>query len=290
MKIREIAGVQPLIDTLSLCLQSTYVVNEQNAISLLIVANAESAKTTVLYRFSNLDFVSYYDDITQKKLLDEFIPFVRAKQKRTLAIPDLINSVEKQKVTRAGFLNIIKSAMDDTGLTAISTPHLQLQRALENDVSLGGTKFNVITAVTKGALMEGGKDTPSMKKIMVKSGLLSRFLPFSYEYSISLVKKIFDLQSGKDLDDKDYCEIPELNKTPTIVECDYEYGIQLDILATMLNNEFDKSGYGIRPHRNLIRLVKANALINGRDKVTKSDIDRVMDLSKYFNFKFTSMG
>lgn len=290
MKTREIIGVQPLIDTIALCLQSAYIVNEQNAISLLLVANAESAKTTVLYRYSNLDFVAYYDDITQKKLLDEFIPFVRAKQKKTLAIPDLINSVEKQKVTRAGFLNIIKSAMDDTGLTAISTPHLQLQRALENDPSLGGTKFNVITGVTKGALMEGGQDTPSMKRIMVKSGLLSRFLPFSYEYSIALVKKIFDLQSGMELDDKEFCDVPEIRKEFTVVECGYEFASQLDILATMLNVEFDKSGYGIRPHRNLIRLVKANALINGRDKVTKTDIDKVMDLAKYFNFRFTTMG
>lgn len=290
MKTREIAGIQPLIDTVALCLQSTYIVNEQNGISLLMVANAESAKTTTLFAFSGLDFVGYYDDITQKKLLDEFIPFVRAKQKKTLTIPDLINCVEKQKVTRSGFLNIIKSAMDDTGLSAISTPHLQLQRAMENDTGLFGTKFNVITAITKGALMEGGKDTPSMKKIMIKSGLLTRFLPFSYEYSVGLVKKIFDMQSGLDLEDADYCDIPEINKTFTHVECDYDFARQLDVVSTMLNVEFEKSGYGIRPHRNLIRLAKSNALINKRDKVTKTDIDTIMKLANYFNFKFNAMG
>lgn len=289
VKTRTLIGIQPLIDIMSLSLQSIFILNEENGISLIIVANAESAKTTTAFEFSGLDFVSYYDDITQKKLIEEFIPMVRTKMKRTMIIPDLINCVEKQKVTRNGFLNIIKSAIDDTGINAISTPNLLLQKQLQKDSSLSGTKFNLITAITRDSFMRGDIATPSMKKIMVRTGLLSRFLPFSYEYDALLVKKIFDKQNGKMLEDRDYCDIPIINTEITTVEIDYQFAQELDSFAILLNSEFDKSGYGIRPHQNLIRLAKSNALLNKRNKVTKDDIDKVMQLSKYINFKFNGL-
>lgn len=289
VKNRKLIGIQSLVDAIALALQSIYVMNERNGVSLLIVANAESAKTTTTYEFSNLDFVSYYDDITQKKILDEFVPMIRTGIKKTMIIPDLINCIEKQKVTRNGFLNLLKSAIDDTGINAISTPNLSLQKALQKDSSLSGTRFNLITAITKDSFMKGDIATTSMRKTMIKTGLLSRFLPFSYEYDYSLVRKIFDMQNGKELEDNNYCDIPQINQELTPIELDYQFAQQLDAFAVLLNQEFDKSGYGIRPHQNLIRLAKSNALINKRDKVTKADIDKVMELSKYMNFKFNGM-
>lgn len=289
VKNRTLIGIQKLVDVIALALQSIYVLNERNGVSLLIVANAESAKTTTSFEFSNLDFVSYYDDITQKKLIDEFIPMVRTGMKKTLLIPDLINCIEKQKVTRNGFLNLIKSAIDDTGINAVSTPNLSLQRAIRKDAGISGTKFNLITAITKPSFMNGDVATPSMRKTMIRTGLLSRFLPFSYEYDALLVKKIFDMQNGKELEDKDYCNMPEINTELTPVQLDYEYARELDSFAILLNQEFDKSGYGIRPHQNLIRFAKSNALINKRDKVTKSDIDTIMELSRYMNFRFNML-
>lgn len=289
MKNRKLIGIQALVDVIALTLQSIYILNERNGISLIIVANAESAKTTTTYEFSGLDFVSYYDDITQKKLLDEFVPMVRTGMKKTLVIPDLINCVEKQKVTRNGFLNMLKSAIDDTGLNSISTPNLSLQRAISKDSNISGTRFNLITAITRSSFMNGDIATPSMRKTMIRTGLLSRFLPFTYEYDISLVRRIFDMQNGKDLEDKYYCDIPSINTEVTPVELDYKYAKELDAFAIILNQEYDKSGYGIRPHQNLIRLAKSNALLNKRDKVTEEDINKVMDLSKYMNFKFNGM-
>lgn len=289
VKTRNIVGIQPLIDMLSLTLQSSYISNERNGVSLLLVANAESAKTTTVYEFSSLEFVSYYDDITQKKLIDEFIPMVRTNLRKTLLVPDLINCIEKQKVTRNGFLNIIKSAIDDTGINAISTPNLLLQKAMQKDKGLAGTRFNFITGITKDSFIHGDNGSMSMKKIMVRTGLLSRFLPFSYEYDAMLVKLIFDMQSGKEIEDKYYCDIPSINTDVTVVQLDYEFAQQLDSFAIILNSEFDKSGYGIRPHQNLIRLAKSNALINNRDKVIKEDIEKVMQLSKYMNFKFNGL-
>lgn len=289
VKNRTLIGIQKLVDVIALALQSIYVLNERNGVSLLIVANAESAKTTTSFEFSNLDFVSYYDDISQKKLIDEFIPMVRTGMKKTLLIPDLINCIEKQKVTRNGFLNLIKSAIDDTGINAVSTPNLSLQRALKKDIGISGTKFNLITAITRTSFMNGDIATPSMRKIMIRTGLLSRFLPFSYEYDALLVKKIFDMQNGKELEDKDYCDIPTINTEITPVQLDYEYARELDSFAILLNQEFDKSGYGIRPHQNLIRFVKANALINRRDKVIRADIDKIMELARYLNFRFNML-
>lgn len=288
-KTRNLIGIQPLVDMIALALQSSYIANERNGISLIIVANAESAKTTTAFEFSNLEHVAYYDDITQKKLIEEFIPMVRTNIKKTLVIPDLINCIEKQKVTRNGFLNIIKSGIDDTGLNAISTPNLLLQRAIARDSSISGTRFNMITGITKDSFMNGDIATLSMRKTMIRTGLLSRFLPFSYEYDAMLVQKIFDFQNGKQLDDKDFCDVPQISNEFTAVELDYQFARELDTFAVLLNSEFDKSGYGIRPHQNLIRLAKSNALLNKRNVVNQSDIVKVMQLSRYMNFKFNGL-
>ena len=285
---KEVIGVQKLVDIISLSLQSVFIGNEKNGVSLLLIANAESAKTTTSFEFSNLDFVSYYDDITQKKLAEEFIPQVKLGMKKTLIIPDLINCVEKQKVTRNGFLNLIKSAIDDTGVTAISTPNISIQKQLLNS-AIQGTKFNLISGITKGSFMSGEIGSMSLRKSMIRTGLLTRFIPFSYEYDLGIRQEIFNKHNGLKTDDRYNVTIPEINKNVTNVSIDVEYGRVLENIAIILNNEFDNSGYGIRPHINLIRLTKAHALINHRNKVNKEDIDKVIELSNNINFKFKGL-
>lgn len=265
--------IQPLIDIIALSLQSAFVRNERNGVSLLIVASPETAKTTSIFKFHNLDFVAYYDEITAKKLLDEFLPLVKANQKRTLLIPDLINCIEKQRSTRNQFLALIKSGIDDTGVVAISTYAKQLYF-----INTEGVRFNMITAITSSNFKQ-------IYKYLKNTGLLSRFIPFSYSYPINKVKKILSYIEGFDVASN--VTIPQINKKDTIVTANPELFREFEIVSTKLGQLY--GSYGIRAQINLQRLAKANALLNNRTDVTTEDITKVLELSRFMNFEFNTM-
>ena len=265
--------IQPIIDIIALCLQSAFLKDEENGVSLLLIAMPETAKTSSIFNFRGLSLVSYYDEITQKKLIDEFLPLVKSKQKRTLLIPDLINCIEKQRSTREQFLNMIKSGIDDTGIVQISTYHKQLYyyKLIE------GLRFNLITAVTVG----------NFKKIMRKlksTGLLSRFLPFSYSYPIDKIAKLFKLICGTDSENYNYIEVPKIVEKETRIKLHPEHLEEFKMVARELGNQY--GGYGIRALKNFRRLLKSNALLNKRKETTEEDVRKIMDLVKWINFNF----
>jgi hypothetical protein len=268
-------GVQPLIDILALSLQSVFVKNEKNGVSLLLIAKPEAAKTSSIFKYNNLDFVSYYDEITQKKMIDEFFPLVRTGQKRTLLIPDLINCIEKQKSTRDQFLNMIKSGIDDTGIIQISTYHKQLHymKIIE------GVKFNLITAITTS-------NYKSVEKYLKDTGILSRFIPFSYDYPISLVKNVFGYIEG-DTPTFPEAAMPKLRKRSVKIDNSPELFKNFEIVSIKVGMQY--SGYGIRAQQSLQRLAKANAIMNDRDTVTEEDIRKILQLSNWINFNFNSL-
>ncbi len=261
--------IQPVVDIIALSLQSAFL-SESNGVSLLILGKPETAKTSAIFSFSNLDFVSYYDEITPKRMIDEFLSLVRLRQKRTLLIPDLINCIEKQASTRDTLLALIKSGIDDTGIKNISTYHKQIDVLKQ----VQGLKFNLITALTTNSFA-------NIKRYMKNTGLLSRFVPFSYQYPISLVKKIFEYIEAGSVDG--YVTIPEIVKTETSID-DTPLFKEFEVVALKMASDAD--GYGFRALHALKRLAKANALLNGRKEVEKEDINKVIYLSKWFNFNF----
>jgi hypothetical protein len=266
--------IQPVIDIIELTLQSAFIKNEKNAVSLMLVAGPEAAKTSSIFNFFDLNFVSYYDEITQKKLIDEFLPLVKNKQIRTLLIPDLINCIEKQRSTRDQFLAIIKSGIDDTGLVRISTQFKQLQYMELAE----GLKFNIITAITTNNFKAAQKE-------MTNSGLLSRFIPFSYSYPIDKIKRIFDLIEGTETNSK--VEIKKIIKKDVKIPNSPQYFKEFEMVSAKLGQEY--GGFGIRAQINLQRLAKANAILNGRKEVNKEDVQKIISLSKWFNYNYNPM-
>ena len=265
-------NIQPLIDIVSLTLQSRFLKKEKNGVSLLLIGKPETAKTSTIFEFSNLSFVGYYDEITQKKLIDEFLPLVQTKQKRTLLIPDLINCIEKQKSTRQQFLNILKSGIDDTGVTRISTYHKQL---FQPDKKADGIKFNLITAITSDNFRK-------VQRYFTETGLLSRFITFSYDYPISTLKEIIKTIEGTQSGSK--VTIPKIKKKNTEISNSPHLFAQFEFISSKLGLQY--KGYGIRSQINLQRLAKANALLNNRTKINQDDINKIIKLSNWFNFNF----
>lgn len=269
--------MQSIIDIIGLTLQTAFIKNEKNGASLLLLSKPEMAKTSGIFKFMNLDFCSYYDEITQKKLIDEFLPLVKADQKRTLLIPDLVNCIEKQKSTRQQFLNIIKSGIDDTGIVQISTYHKQLQ--YHNLAE--GLKFNLITGTTRGSF----HDVTSYKPLeyeMKDTGLLSRMVPFSYDYPINIIKKILEyIEEGLTVDGVIF---PKIIKKRIAIPNDKSLFRNFEILSTKLGERY--GGFGARAQTNFQRLAKANALLEKRTLVSEVDIEKVMQLSRWINYDF----
>lgn len=271
----ELVNIQPIVDIIALTLQSTFISNESNGVSLLLISKPETAKTSAIFKFHNLDFASYYDEITQKKIIDEFLPLVKAEQKSVLLIPDLINCIEKQKTTREQFLNMIKSGIDDTGIVQISTYHKQLSylKLVE------GLKFSVITAITS-------ENFHKVERYLKETGLLSRFIPFSYDYPINLVKTIFEIIEGSS-SSSNKISIPKIIKSHKKIENEPELFKNFEMVSMKLGMQY--KAYGIRGQTNLQRLAKANALLNSRTKVNKEDIDKILYLSNWINYDYNSI-
>lgn len=265
--------IQPVIDVISLSLQSAFIADELNAISLILIGPPEVAKTSSIFKFNNLKFVNYYDEITAKKIMDEVLPEVKSGKTKFLLVPDLINCIEKQRATREQFLAILKSGIDDTGIMRISTAYKQLP----NLGLVEGLKFSLITATTIG-------NFKSIRKSIKSSGLMSRLLPFSYTYSQGVVRNVFDLVNGENVSKTDNVVLPEIRQPekPVKIRTDPALLSKLEMVSTQMGIAY--GGYGIRAHMLLKRLTKANALINDRDHITKEDINRVIELSNWMNF------
>ena len=265
--------IQPLIDIITLSLQSIYINNEKNGISLILISAPETAKTSSIFQFINLNFVSYYDEITQKKLIDDFLPLLKTKQKRTLLIPDLINCIDKQKSTRNQFLSIIKTGTDDTGITRIETYHKHF--SVEEYENIEGLKFNLITAIT-------GTSFNIIKRKLAEIGLLSRFLPFTYNYPLNKISKIFNMLETETKENS--ITVRPIIKKDTDISIIPEHLKQFEIFATKLGEQY--GGYGIRALIMFRRLLKASALLNNRTITTEEDVDFVMNLTRWMNFSF----
>ncbi|MEM1540407.1 MAG: hypothetical protein QXJ07_03380 [Candidatus Bathyarchaeia archaeon] len=278
-----IVEIQPLIDIVSLTLQTAFItdpVDGYRPVSLLLIAKPESGKTTVIHRFSTLPFVYYTEEITVKVLVDTVLRRAENKEIRFILIPDLLNCIKKQTYTREPLVQTLKSLIDE-GLKNIQTFHKQY--AYKTFVKCG-----LITAITRSEFY-ASQGRYSLYSDLKRYGFLSRMIPFSYEYPIDKIAKIFDyVMSGK-ADDNSKVVIPKIRqfKREKYYEPNPELFSKLQWLSQKLATYMD--AYGIRTQKNLQKLCYANALINGRDHVTKEDVEKILYLGRWMNFDFNPL-
>jgi len=283
-KISKMVGTQPLIDIVSLTLQSAFVgdrLDGYRPASLMLIAKPESGKTSSISQFKKLRFVKYIDEITVKTLIDNIFPTIRSGETKFILIPDILNCVEKSTYTRQPLLNTLKSLVDE-GVTEILTPHKRYE--------FGGTpiKAGLISAITRSSLyaLQGRY---SLFQDIKRMGFMSRMIPFSYEYPINKVINIFRYIEGGAPPKDETITIPKIKVRKKIVEYEPDPNLFSDLrtISTKLGGISD--AYGIRCQKNLQKLCYANALMNGRKTVDRDDVDRVIQLAKWMNFDFNSL-
>lgn len=268
----ELIEIQPLIDMIELTLQSGFI-KPYAPVSLLLIANPESCKTESLFKHSVAPYIYYSNEITAKLLVDNVLDRARKKEYRFLVVPDLINCIEKQKTSREAFLNMIKSATAE-GIHRIDSFYKRIEiRQGEDPIRIG-----FITAIT-GSILHKNK----LKKYLEETGILSRFIPFSYSYPIAKLSKIFSHIQGAQIT-TEKSTFKKISTKEEEIELDPKLAKQLEIISLALGREY--GSYGIRAQINLQLLTKANAKINGRSACTQEDIDKIMSLSRWINFGF----
>jgi len=256
--------LEPLKEIVECALLSPYIKNEK-PISLLIVAKAESGKSSVMKQYRENKGVVYLTDCTAYGITRDVLPKIVSGEIKTIMIPDLLTPLSKQTKTRQSFIAFLNNLIEE-GVAKIRTYSTVWNR----DV-----KANVITAITDEALRDA-------RHSWAKMGFLSRFIIFSYSYGISNVTKILNYYSEHGLKFKD--TRIKLPKRQVDVKLSKEIANRLNPIAMRIGEQFRL--YGFRAKINFRSLLKCLAYRNGRNAVTEEDFQEFLELADYMNFKY----
>jgi hypothetical protein len=256
--------LEPLQKMIECVLISPYI-KEEKLISLLIVAKPESGKTSTMKQYRENKGISYLADCTAYGITTEILPQIVKGEVRPLMLPDIITPLSKQTKTRQSFTAFLNNLIEE-GVAKIAT----YSTTWDTDVSA-----NVITAVTDEELKDARHN-------WAKMGFLSRFIIFSYSYSISTVTKILNHYSTRGL--VSWQIKVNLPEKPICINLPKEIADKLDPLAMAIGKQC--SLYGLRAKVNLRALLKTLAYRNGRDTVTDQEYQEFLELADFMNFQF----
>jgi hypothetical protein len=238
-------------------------IKDEKPISLMIVARAESGKTTAMKLYRENKGICYMTDCTAYGLTRDILPKIVSGEIKTLMIADLITPLSRSSKTRKGFVSFLNNYIEE-GVAKMTT----YATVWEKEV-----KGNLITAITDTELADARHDWASM-------GFLSRFVIFSYSYSISTITKILQYYSEHGITlNPIKITVP---KTEIDIEIPEEIANMIDPVATKIGEIFRL--YGIRAKINFKSLLKTLALRNKSKTVTKKEFEEFLELANFMNF------
>jgi hypothetical protein len=262
-----LVNVEPLRKLVECALISPYIKNEK-PLSVLIVAKAESGKTSVMKQYRQSKGIVYISDCTAWGLTREILPKIVSGEIKTMIIPDLITPLSKSHKTRQGFIAFLNNLIEE-GIAKITS----YANTWDKEV-----KSNLVTAVTDEALRDGRHD-------WAKMGFLSRLIVFSYSYSLSSIVKILSYYSGHGLKTANIRF--QMPKREIDIELPVEIAERLNPIATKIGEQFGV--YGIRAKINFRSLLKCLAYRNARKAVTDTEYGEFLELADYMNFRYKPM-
>lgn len=275
--------IDPLKNIIKLTLQTGYLKNTETPVNLLLIAKPESGKTAAMNLFK-IKGTFTTNNITQAIIVSKILPMIENQGLKHLIIPDILNAIQKDKTTRQGFLNLIKSLMEE-GITSLDTFHVRTNKVYDPPIKCG-----LITAITsdnfngyydpKRQQFRGGA-----KEIWKSMGLLSRFIPFSYQYEISKISKIFNFIEKEEEQRSTGKE--KIKRKMIDVKGNAELFEKLEAASLRFGGEM--GAYGFRLQRSLQCLAKANAILNNITEVTQDDIDAVLRLANWMNYRYNPL-
>lgn len=259
--------VDPLKKLIECTLLSPYIQDEK-PISLLIVARPESGKSSIMKQYRENTGIVYLTDCTAFGITRDVLPKIVSGEIKTIMIPDLITPLSKATKTRQTFIAFLNALIEE-GVAKITT---------YGTVWNKDATANVITAVTDEVLRDA-------RHSWAKMGFLSRFVVFSYSYSISTVTKILGYYSEHGLCLKNAkLKLPKKQVNVTLSK---EIADKINPIATRIGDQFRL--YGLRAKINFRNLLKCIATRNQRRTVTEADFQEFLELADFMNFDFNTL-
>lgn len=252
-------------------------------LSAIIIALVESAKTETVAEFSVADGVVYANNFTPTSFMEEYILDFQNGKYHHLIIPDLLNCISRQKYLVDSTITFLNSFTEEGVKEILSKAFTGGKIPLKRPVNGG-----VITTIAK-------KDFEERRKKWRSVGFLTRFLPITFQYGRDVVDQI--LLASAEQDEFQLLGKPAKIKLPPIlpnplgkVKVSLPKHLAPQLIKPGQEMQKELTPYGFRGVRHVRRLVLANALANNRKIVTQEDIDEVLELTKFCNFNYITIG
>lgn len=253
--------LEPVIEILRAAIWSG-MISDERPISVMLIADQESAKTEALKFFHGTKTLAYLSDLTSTGLKPFKADIISGKL-RHLALMDLVRLVSHGRGTSERTIQTLASLMEEG----------------ESSVSDGGGTADWGKFPKVGVLM--GITTDYFKARAGhwrKTGFLTRFVPVSYKYSDSTVNAIHEsIARGKGF------TLPRPEVLPEFMSCitiSTEFSELLRMQGKMLGEKMNTHGF--RYHRVLRCLAKSIARIEGTGSVKLRHVQKVQEWGKFF--------
>lgn len=277
--------VDTLRKAVSLGYASCFLREEPVRLSLILISNPESGKSSILTSWAPPNKVGgmfIMNDLTKSKLINVILK--NSNGLRYIVVPDFLRVTSHSiGVTRA-VMGMLNSGMEE-GLTDVT----QYLGNSQNQVATfeEPLRFGVATSITRQYMMQR-----HVKQLWFDTGFFSRFMPLTFDYTDDQIKAIKEIiQSGKESHSK-----PEQLKLKEMsIRCPSKYVEELDKYIKPLARSARL--YGFRYTRQMRVMLKAHALqricaVKGRkpDKtVTKEDLEGVIPILRYVNMDYNKV-
>lgn len=237
--------------------------------SAMLIASPESGKTSIVEN-KNCRSISVVSDMIGSGLLEELS---EKSYIRHIVINDMVAIMAHKEVTNQRTFAVM-SALTEEGLGRVMLPGGLA-------VDFGKRKIGFICCIPSDLVKDN-------RRWWNKSGFSSRFIPFNYEYSESLViqiKKTIIIPGTYEIKGSNISKFTvPVKKYDVAIEGVHAKKVQLiaDKVGTNLSEK------GVRRGKQLRALVRGHALMNRRFKVDDSDIEFLHAVARHMNYVLSS--
>jgi hypothetical protein len=239
--------------------------SDEKPVSIMLVAEQESAKTETLKYFRGTPTLKFVSDLTSRGL----IPYkkeIETGMVRHIVLLDVVRIISHGRNIADRTLQTLASLMEEG--------ESETSDAGGRDTWKDFPRIGVLMALTPAFFR-------SKRGKWRETGFLTRFVPVSFSYSEKAVHEIhLAIAAGHQLPVPHAENIPALNYA---VNCEAKYSAIIARRAEELGERMRT--YGFRYQRIMRALAKAQARIQGRGYVTSEDVGKVLSWSEFFTDK-----
>lgn len=265
-KNREVSFIrlEPIIELLRAAIWTGRLADEK-PVSIMLVAEQESAKTEMLKYFRGTPTLAYISDLTSKGLVGHKDAIERGKI-RHLVLLDLVRIISHGRAVQERTFQTLAALMEEGESETLDAGGSSKWKDFP--------RIGCLMALTPGFFK-------SKRGRWRETGFMTRFLPVSFKYTESTKHDVHKaISRGLKLPMPHPEKLPEF---PTQVMIPDKYSRTIISRAEELGETMKT--YGFRYQKSMRSLAKGQALLSGRGTVNDADLGKVLGWSEFFTQK-----